>query len=76
MYHASYHPLAGAELDYVLKDLTEEQKAIAKPQIEAATAAQTRRYRITIVPPESPQKPDSGIYFDIDNGLVSGSSNQ
>ena len=76
MYNDSYHPLNEADKAYVLKDLTEEQREIARKQIDAATEAKIRNYRITIVPPESEDKPNSGIYFDITNGIPSGSSNQ
>lgn len=76
MYNASYHPLNEADTTWILKDLTEDQREIARKQINAATEAKIRNYRITIVPPESEEKPNSGIYFDITNGVPSGSSNQ
>lgn len=75
MWHETYHAVAGEELDYVIKDLTEGQKQIAIAQINAATEAKTRNYRIVIVPPNADDG-KGGIWFDIENGLVKGSSNQ
>lgn len=75
MYHESYHKLEGENLEYLLKDLTEEQKSIALGQINAAIENRTRNYRVVIVPPNADDG-KGGIWFDIENGIVKGSSNQ
>ena len=71
MYHETYHPLDGERLENILDGMSDEEKAIAAKQVEAATAAQIRNYRVTIVPPEGDYK---GMYFDVENGQVIGSS--
>jgi len=71
MYHETYHPLEGERLKDILDGMTDEEKAIAMKQIEEATANKTRDYRVTIVPPEGDYK---GMYFDVQNGQVIGSS--
>ena len=71
MYNATYHPLEGERLKDVLFGLTEDEARIARDQVEAATIAKIRNYRVTIVPPEGDYK---GVYFDVENGQVIGSS--
>jgi len=71
MYNETYHPLEGENLKDLLDGMTDEEKAIAIEQVNQATAAQIRNYRVTIVPPEGDYK---GMYFDVENGEVIGSS--
>jgi hypothetical protein len=71
MYNETYHPLEGANLKDVLDGMTDEEKRIAMDQVAAATALKTRNYRVTIVQPEGDYQ---GMYFDVQNGIVTGSS--
>jgi len=71
MWNENYHPLDGERLKDILDGMTDEEKRIARDQVEAATVAKIRNYRVTIVPPEGDYK---GMYFDVENGQIVGSS--
>lgn len=66
MWHETYHPLEGENLNDILFGMTEQEKAIAMGQVNAATAGRIRKYRVEI---------DEDMWFDVDNGIVKGSSN-
>ena len=71
MHHATYHPLQGENLKNILDNADEKEQKMIMDQVNAATAAKTRKYRITIVPPDA--KGRGGTWYDIDNGIVIGS---
>jgi hypothetical protein len=71
MYNESYHPLEGERLTDILDGMTEDEQKIALEQVNAATAAKTRNYRVTISPATETY---DGMWFDVTNGIVTGSS--
>lgn len=74
MYNAKYHPLKGDNLKNVLDGHTPEEQEEIKEQVELATKAKLRKYRITVVPPDSDGL--GGVWYEVDNGIVTGSCNQ
>lgn len=73
MYNENYHPLSGDNLRFLLMGLSEEEKAIVSEQVNAATAAKIRNYRVCLVPPDEKNK--GGKWADIENGQIKGSCN-
>ncbi|NLV25668.1 MAG: hypothetical protein GXY48_00630 [Methanomicrobiales archaeon] len=71
MYNATYHPLEKDNLKNILDNASEEEQKIIMEQVNAATAAKTRDYRITIKPPD--KKGRGGTWYDVKNGIVIGS---
>lgn len=74
MWNENYHPLDGDLLKNILDNASEEEKKIIMRQVRAATAGKIRNYRITIVPPDVEGK--GGTWYDITNGIVTGSSRE
>lgn len=73
MWHDGYHPLEGENLQNILDNEPDETTAITT-QVKAATKGKIRKFRITIVPPDAKGK--GGTWYDVDNGIVVGSSRQ
>lgn len=74
MWHETYHPLSGENLKNILDNADEEEKKIILETVAGATAGRIRRYRIDIRPPDADGK--GGTWYDVDNGIVVGSSRQ
>ena len=74
MYNAGYHPLKGENLKNILDNADKEEKELILEQVNAATAGKIRNYRITIVAPDENGK--GGTWYDVTNGIVTGSSRQ
>ena len=74
MYHETYHPLAGENLKNIMDNADENEKGRIMEQVAAATTGKIRRYRIEIKPPDENGK--GGTWYDVDNGIVVGSSRQ
>jgi len=74
MYHETYHPLTGDNLKNILDNASEQEKERIMEQVNAASLGKIRNYRITIVPP----RPDGtgGTWYDVENGIVKGSSRE
>lgn len=71
MYNAAYHPLQGDNLKNILDNTDEKEREMIIQQVNAATEGKVRKYRITIVSPDS--KGRGGTWYDVDNGIVIGS---
>lgn len=74
MWHETYHPLQGENLKNILDNADESEKQIILETVAGATAGKIRRYRIDIQPPDQDGK--GGIWYDVDNGIVVGSSRE
>lgn len=74
MYHERYRPLMGDNLKNITDNASEAEKKIILEQVAAATAGKIRKYRIDISPPD--EDGEGGTWYDVDNGIVVGSSRQ
>lgn len=67
MWHETFHPLQGQNLQNILDNASEEEQKIILNTVEHANKGGIRRYRIDIGP---------NTWYDVDNGIVSASSRQ
>lgn len=70
MYHETYHPLKDEDFDQIMFGSSEQDKKVAREQVDAAIKGKIRNYTVTIIP-ES--KSYDGRWFKVENGIVIGS---